>query len=133
MECIYENGYVQMPREAYDSLCELKRENENLRRENENLRNEIARLAKNKTQRVIEVIRYCIKLPSRPPISYDFKNFDDVKEQAEKHYGDTIEDLQDQIIELNKSNSKLLDKNLDIEMQIYKLKRRNLWQRIWNK
>ena len=161
MECIYENGSVQMPRDAYDSLCELKRENENLR-------NEIARLAKKKTQRVIEVIRYGISLPSLPPISYDFKNFDDVKEQVEKHYGNTIEELkktnekllkeksklqnennenanaievldadvkrlQKDEQELRKEINELKDKNLDLEMQISKLKRRNLWQRIWNK
>ena len=131
---------VQISRMAYDNLRERLNE---LREENKNLVESMRRLEDVTEQKVICKSTYAYEDEDGDLIEENemrVKCFDEVKENVEEFYKKKFEDLENEIKALQdtiesqgQTNKSLANKALDLEMEVSRLKHRNLWQRIWNK
>lgn len=131
---------VQISRIAYDNLRERLNV---LREENNNLVKSMRRLEDVTEQKVICKRTYAYEDEDGDLIEENemcVKGFDEVKEEVEEFYKKKFEDLEDEIKALQdtiesqvQTNKSLANKALDLEMEVSRLKHRNLWKRIWNK
>jgi predicted nucleotide-binding protein (sugar kinase/HSP70/actin superfamily) len=119
----------------------LRDDNQMLKEANEDLGNQLDALKDAEGQKVIYKEVYLSEDEDEETrIYWDVKNLQEAKEEIEKAYGKTMKELEDKIKDLdeenmlvNKTLRKVLDEKLEAEMEVSRLKRRNLWKRILNK
>lgn len=124
-----------------DEYNVLRDDNRMLKEANEELGNQLDALKDAEGQKVIYKEVYLSEDEDEETrIYWDVKNLQEAKEEIEKAYGKTMKELEDKIKDLdeenmlvNKTLRKVLDGKLEAEMEVSRLKRRNLWQRILNK
>lgn len=124
-----------------DEYNVLRDDNRILKEANEDLGNQLDELKDAEGQKVIYKEVYLFEDEDEETrIYWDVKNLQEAKEEIEKAYGKTMKELEDKIKDLdeenmlvNKTLRKVLDEKLEAEMEVSRLKRRNLWQRILNK
>lgn len=131
---------VQISRMAYDNLRERLN---GLREENKNLVESMRRLEDATEQKVICKSTYAYEDEDGDLIEEHemcVKGFDEVKEEVEVFYKKKFEDLEEKIkdldnenMETNKTLHEVYNEKLEYEMEVSRLKHRNLWQRIRNK
>lgn len=119
----------------------LRDDNRILKEANDDLGNQLDELKDAEGQKVIYKEVYLFEDEDEETrIYWDVKNLQEAKEEIEKAYGKTMKELEDKIKDLdeenmlvNKTLRKVLDEKLEAEMEVSRLKRRNLWKRILNK
>jgi len=124
-----------------DEYNVLRDDNRMLKEANEELCNQLDALKDAEGQKVIYKEVYLSEDEDEETrIYWDVKNMQEAKEEIEKAYGKTMKELEDKIKDLdeenmlvNKTLRKVLDEKLEAEMEVSRLKRRNLWKRILNK
>jgi len=124
-----------------DEYNVLRDDNRMLKEANEGLGNQLDKLKNAEGQKVIYKEVYLSEDEDEETrIYWDVKNMQEAKEEIEKAYGKTMKELEDKIKDLdeenmlvNKTLRKVLDEKLEAEMEVSRLKRRNLWKRILNK
>ncbi len=131
---------VQISRITYDNLRERLN---GLWVENKNLVESMRRLEDETEQKVICKSTYAYEDEDGDIIEENemcVKGFDEVKEEVEEFYKKKFEDLENEIKALQetiesqgKTEKALENKALALEVEVSRLKHRNLWQRIWNK
>ena len=128
MEGIVEKEKVELSLGRYNKL----------RDENKKLKEEIARF-KDERDKICEKnkVRIIINDVFGFEQREELVNFDDVREDVEKKFGTTIEELRKENEklhdELEKTKKQASEDLLELEMEISNLRHRGLWQRIWNK
>lgn len=136
-----ETDIVTLYRVDYDILQGKVVKYEN---ENKELKVQIDKLASRKNQRVIikETEKYLDENYEifDEEVTYTFEEFKDIEDKVEEKLKISYDALQEQIdgltgtIESQKQTADaLVNKALKLEMEVSRLKHRNLWQRIWNK
>ena len=63
----------------------------------------------------------------------EVRNFDEVKSEVEAFYKQKMIDMDNDIMEANIEKHKWYMEKLDAEIEVSRLKHRNIWQRILNK
>ena len=124
-----------------DEYNVLRDDNRMLKEANEELGNQLDVLKDAEGQKVIyKEVYFSEDEDEETRIYWDVKNLQEAQEEIEKAYGKTMKELEDKIKDLdeenmlvNKTLRKVLDEKLEAEMEVSRLKRRNLWQRILNK
>lgn len=123
------NNYsnVVLPLNEYNELRDANRE---CNEENEYLNDVIRKFEKDpKTKVIVKTID-----PDTEEVTFiDVVGFDDIKKSVEEHYHKMIDALCKELVDVAEHNTKLNNDILDLEMQVSRLKHRNLWQRIINK
>ena len=125
------NETITLFRSSYDNMLGKIRD---LAKENHDLRK-----VASKNEDVERVIIKVVDIYGST-VSYDFKNFEDVKESVEEQMKKDVSELQDEVVELSSKIDKLRKENCEVaehlveaQMEVSRLKRRNLWKRIFNR
>lgn len=118
---------VVLPLNEYNELRDACRECE---QENKHLNDVIREFEKDPgTKVIIKTID-----PDTDEVMFiNVVGFDDIKKSVEEHYHKMIDALCKELVDVAEHNTKLNNDILDLEMQVSRLKHRNLWQRIINK
>lgn len=118
---------VVLPLNEYNELRDACRECE---QENKHLNDVIREFEKDpETKVIIKTID-----PDTDEVMFiNVVGFDDIKKSVEEHYHKMIDALCKELVDVAEHNTKLNNDILDLEMQVSRLKHRNLWQRIINK
>ena len=124
------NNSVTMSLEDYDNLNEVIDE---LTDRNDNLKNALEELKKADGQRIIIHEYYFDEDEECFDEEVAVCGFEDVREEVEKFYKDNFNHLKSELKKARELVKKTAQENLQLQMDIEKLKNRSLWNRIINK
>jgi len=135
---------IEIPASLYD---EMQSRIKTLESENESLKDSICDLADKDGQKVIIIHHVCDSDDDCACEDVELKDFEDCRKAVEKSMRYTFEQLKEDVkrkdaqidaltdeLESQKQTADALSKKaMKAEMEVSRLKHRNLWQRIWNK